>query len=107
LNTLCQSSKHLNQDDEAQPELLGIDLSPDNNGSQAFLFAKHHYMIDGNGYECSIQTTTYTFKTTFLFQQTTNNEHGVVSMSPLECWNMVQEQECNKVKMKMQAQRRM
>lgn len=66
----------------------------------AALFTKHNYLLEGTGYECSVKIHKYIFETTIVFtQRDPQIRESYLSLTRMECLNIIENQRCNRVPM--------
>ena len=65
-----------------------------NTTNEAIVLAKHNYVMEGIGYECSMKITTHVYETDIMFTQHDDSSDEYYQLSRLECYNMIESNKC-------------
>jgi hypothetical protein len=105
LNTLCDDDGiSIQQEDfQGDPNNSCKDCIPKDllsaTVSTALIFIKHHFLIQGHGYKCSMKINTLTWDNDFIGEVHKSTSFRLVPLTRFDCLNMIEADVCGEEKM--------
>lgn len=98
VNSLCDDDGISDQQEDWKNRKPGKTLSKTK--EEAMIFVKHHYLVEGHGYKCSMKINQYKLEKDWLFAKHVDVSSKYVPLTRFDCLNMVESDKCGEKTMK-------